>query len=182
MTAQSIDSTSHRRDSERRRVDQAYVANANGVVLIQVRGLGSMNVAPSVQAFCDEVMARKRTRFAFDLGPCRGMDSTFMGMLVGLSMQLNEDEADEDGWVCLFNTSSHHERELTTVGADRFVRIKSDLTMEPLEWEPLPTGRTTPEARLALIRHAHENLIQIDERNEARFGPFLESLVDELEE
>jgi len=44
----------------------------------------------------------------------------------------------------------------------------------------LPNVEMGPAERREMILKAHENLVEIDKRNESQFGAFLKSLSDEL--
>ena len=44
----------------------------------------------------------------------------------------------------------------------------------------LPEKTMSPEERRLLILKAHEHLVEIDKRNEAQFGSFLQTLSAEL--
>lgn len=63
-----------------------YIAVARGsdLVLIRVIGAGNMLNAPALAEFSDEQRRAGFKRFVFDLERCTGLDSTFMGVMVGL--------------------------------------------------------------------------------------------------
>ncbi len=56
------------------------VAKADDAIYVRVRGLGSMHSAPTLEAFADRAIEEGARRFVFDLSPCTGVDSTFMGL------------------------------------------------------------------------------------------------------
>jgi len=149
------------------------------MVLVRIIGLGSMNNAGLLWDFALEAMCSGSCRLAFDLAECRGMDSTFMGTLVGLSQEIDE-RMDGDGWVCVFNVSDANRELLNIIGVDKYVRFRACMPMEPIETQPLLGGDATPAKRYEIVRRAHENLVSIHKRNEARFGAFLESLAAEM--
>jgi anti-anti-sigma regulatory factor len=65
---------------------QNVVAVARGadMVIIRVVGRGNMNNAPALQEFADEQRSGGYMHFLFDFAHCAGLDSTFMGVMVGL--------------------------------------------------------------------------------------------------
>ncbi len=156
------------------------VARAGDTIVVSIHGLGNMNTAPALQEFCRQAIAAGSVHFAFDMADCKSMDSTFMGTLVGLSAAVRDKSA--DGWVCMLNARAEHRELLEIVGADRFLRFKEQVPLEDIEMEPLAERPVSPEERLALLKKAHENLVEIDARNQARFGAFLRSLSAELEQ
>jgi anti-anti-sigma regulatory factor len=148
-----------------------------------VVGIGSVNNAGALWDFAERSMNEGRHRFALDLSECRGLDSTFLGTLVGLSQEVGERsgaEGSTEGWVRVLNCSEANRELFEIVGADRYVRFRSMPEMEPIETQALPAGDRSLEERLALVRRAHENLIGIDRRNEERFSEFLKCLAAEL--
>lgn len=158
--------------------DYVEVAHAGQIIIVKVYGLGNMADALPLWVFAEQELGRGAEAFAVDLSACAGMDSTFMGTLVGVALGLNELER---GRLTILNPSEACVALLEMVGADKFVET-ADLELEPdLEMERLPSARGSMEARLQLIRRAHEHLVEIDKRNEERFGPFLKALVIELE-
>lgn len=155
------------------------VARAGDVILVRVLGLGSVNNAPLLGDFAVKALTEGSCRFAFDLAECRGLDSTFLGAMVGIAQEAAE-LAGKKGWVCVFNVSDANRELFEIVGADKYVRCGSYVAMEPIETHPLVGKPVSQEKRLEIVRRAHENLLKIDERNEARFGEFLRCLAAEM--
>ena len=85
-----------------------------------------------------------------------------------------------DGFVIAVNVSPECREVMNILGVDKFVQIRGELDLKSLETVVLPEKATTADERRLLILKAHENLIEIDKRNEAQFGAFLKSLSDEL--
>ena len=160
-------------------VGRIEVAGAGDTIVFRVVGLGSVRGAGTLWEFAERSISEGRCCFAVDLSECRGLGSTFLGTLVRLSQEVRE-RSDSKGWVAVFNCSEANRELFEIVGADRYVRFRSITEMEPIETEPLTGGAQPLEERLELVRRAHENLIGIDRRNEARFGEFLRRLAAEL--
>ena len=158
--------------------DYVEVARAGQTIIVRVNGLGNMANALPFWDLAEQELEKGADTFAVDLFACTGMDSTFMGTIVGVARALGELER---GKLTVLNPSQVCASLLEMVGADRFVEI-SNLSLEPeLEMQRLPNVRGSVEARLRLIRRAHERLVEIDKRNQEKFGPFLKALVAELE-
>ena len=51
---------------------------------------------------------------------------------------------------------------------------------EGLELRTLEVAEVSPQERMKLIVKAHQELIAVDARNEAKFGAFLKDLLDDL--
>ena len=64
--------------------DYIAVARGSDLVVIRVVGAGNMLTAPSLAEFAEEQRKAGFKRFVFDLERCKGLDSTFMGVMVGM--------------------------------------------------------------------------------------------------
>ena len=148
-------------------------------MLIKVRGLGSISNAPPLADFTQSMIEKGVSRFAVELSECDGMDSTFMGTLVGIAQTMRSRPG---GWICMLNVSGANRDLLKIVGADRFFAFdaRAGVTRD-LRMQPLPSLKVSPERRIELVRKAHENLVEIDARNERKFGALLRSLTSELD-
>ena len=73
------------------------VARGRDLVVIRVVGRGNMLNAPAVQEFAEEQRKAGFTQFLFDMERCSGLDSTFMGVMVGLQQAVVEAPAHESG-------------------------------------------------------------------------------------
>lgn len=60
------------------------VARGSDLVVIRVVGKGNMVNAPALADFADEQRKAGFSRFVFDMERCLGLDSTFMGVMVGM--------------------------------------------------------------------------------------------------
>ncbi len=151
------------------------IAHGQHAVLLQVVGLGNMHNAASLTDYIDSELNNGLLNFVIDLARCTGMDSTFMGTLTGLVARVGE----QNGALCLVNVNTDHEKLMKMIGIWELMCIYGDLNTESLETAKLMPDMN-PERRLLQIRHAHEILVAIDERNRERFGFFLESIENEI--
>lgn len=152
------------------------VSRADDAVLVEVIGLGSMFLAPTLQAFVESELRAGFLNFVIDLKKCSGMDSTFMGTFIGLSLAVKKRE----GWFCLVNVSDENHRLLKMLGVLHMVSV------HPGSF-PVAEGKSTslyptndPYARQKQIHSAHRLLIDADPMNQERFGPFIKALEEEL--
>ena len=205
------------------------VARGSDLVVVRVVGTGNMITAPVLSEFMEHEVSSGFKRFVFDLSQCRGLDSTFMGCMVGLHNSIRGDESgdsqkpvrldpvedeiipltpeealqelqlifdgemetggeqpqpplaeERDGYVIAVNVSPECRELLNILGVDRFVQIRGDADLAQLEMATLPERDMAMEERRILILNAHENLVEIDKRNEEKFGAFLRTLSEEL--
>jgi len=152
------------------------VARTEDTVILRPVGLGNMKVAMGLMDFSNEMIRTGFASFVFDLSCCKGLDSTFMGAMVGLAAASEE----HGGTTSVVNASTSNVELLQIVGADKFLRLRGEYRMENIETESLDVSSPSPERRLELVKKAHENLVDIDRRNAERFGAFLRQLSREL--
>jgi anti-sigma B factor antagonist len=157
------------------------VARSGDALYVRVRGLGSMMVAPTFEAFADRSIEEGANQFVIDLAECTGVDSTFMGLLLSLGNRLRD--AGQPHPCILINVDEHAQKQLTSVGLDAFVTIKEGRTKLPhgLTLAELAVVSASDRERLKLMVRTHRELVAADARNKAKFGPFLEGLLAELE-
>jgi hypothetical protein len=69
--------------------DYIAVARGSDLVVIRVVGKGNMLNASALSDFVETQRKAGFKRFVFDMERCHGLDSTFMGVMVGMQSQLN---------------------------------------------------------------------------------------------
>jgi anti-anti-sigma regulatory factor len=232
----SQSSRSDRHDSGVTR-DFIAVARGSDLVVIKIVGKGNMLNASALSDFAEEQRKAGFTRFVFDMERCRGLDSTFMGVMVGMHATVKSGEsarharitvamtqeaeakhsemlepmspqeaaaalnqifiaptqgagespkqpsqplAPGEGVISAVNVSSDLRNLMSMLGVDKFVKLRGNCDLSKLETTILPEKNIASDERRKLILKAHENLVEIDKRNLAQFGPFLKSLSNEL--
>lgn len=169
-------------------VDRLLVAVHGDTALIRVQGRGSFKVSAAMKEFTANAIGRGCRRLVLDMAECVGMDSTFMGVLAGLSGRLSQRG---DGRIVMVNLSLRTRGLLTTLGLDQVIEphmvgsVPDDLkpfVMQPGEsLDALDTRersqRTTTETMLA----AHEDLVRLAPGNLPKFKDVLTFLREDLE-
>jgi len=104
-------------DAEQQNDDLQAAIDGNKI-FIRVTGRGSFKVSATLKQFIAEICAQQPVAFVvMDLSDCIGMDSTFMGVLAGLSGRLKQ-----TGKILeLINLSEKNEQLLATLGVDKVV-------------------------------------------------------------
>ncbi len=150
----------------------------DSIVYCRVVGYGNMNNCAPFQESSTELQQQGYRQFIVDFSRCEGLDSTFLGILLGMAVGLN----DEPSRVMIVNASDAIVKILSEVGIDCLLEVcreKVTLPDVPMQrLEPVERGR---EQRAAMILKAHENLCRIREENQERFGRFVKILREELE-
>lgn len=143
-----------------------------------MEGLGNFSNALMFEEFCEQELKQGLDCFVVDLARCEGMDSTFMGVLAGLSTHFPPGEPK----VIVVNAGAKHRQLLDDLGLSRLVSVRQKPDLIPaLELEPLSSDTLPPRERAERILRAHQQLLDADSRNAAKFGPVLKLLKRELE-
>lgn len=153
-------------------VDEAYA-------LARVLGRGSYKVSRSLKEFASRVMDAGNTVFLVDLQHCVGMDSTFMGVLAGLSQRQQKESGRK---VILTGVSDKLVNLMKTLGLSQLVEIQGDAPeTQPQELNELERIKETPLESANTMLEAHEKLVEIDEENRLRFQDVLEYLREDIQ-
>jgi anti-anti-sigma factor len=156
--------------------DDLQAAIIGDKILIRVSGRGSFKVSATLKQFIAEVASKQSISVvALDMTECIGMDSTFMGVLAGLSGRLKQrGQALE-----LINLSEKNEALLATLGVDHVVahyRNSHGHELPALETQSLPTASATKKDLAETALQAHETLVELSEENRPRFKRVIEYL------
>jgi anti-anti-sigma factor len=161
--------------------DDLQAAFAADNLFIRVIGRGSFKVAAPMKQFIDEVCANRTVHIVvIDLAECIGMDSTFMGVLAGLSCRLKKNGQALE----LINLSEKNANLLATLGVDQVIALYSHSHGHDIpkpEAESLPTDQATKKEMAETALTAHENLVEISEENKPRFKRVIELLKEDVD-
>ncbi|MCI0652820.1 MAG: STAS domain-containing protein [Planctomycetes bacterium] len=146
-------------------------------VYCRVVGLGNMNNCAPFQRFALRMQERGCREFILDFSACDGLDSTFLGVLLGIAIG-NRSQRTR---VVVLNPSVTVRRVLEEVGLDHLLEVSAETVALPdIPLEKLIPEETTADQRIGMVLEAHENLCRIEGENRRRFGEFLRLLRSEL--
>lgn len=156
------------------------VARTKEAVYVRVTGLGNFNNAGPMREYCEKAFGEGLRTVILDLGPCTGLDSTFMGTLMGF---LNMEDNGAPVTVSIVNATPAAMRAMTCLGLPKILHVKPDpVTFPECRLETLREGWQDKRRRTLLIRDAHVALMRADKENENRFAPLVSALVKEVRE
>ena len=118
--------------------------------------------------------------FYMDLSKCRGLDSTFMGMLVDIHKKYRA----RNGCLWVSNPTANARKQLTTLGVTEIVDVRDYEKPEGFEFEEISVNAADFDSGswLRFVKKSHENLVSIDHKNRKRFNMFLQNLQTEMQE
>ena len=153
------------------------VARAGANVFIRSTGLANMKSAPMLDAFLTSEIEQGATTICIDLSACSGMDSTFMGLLVGYAKQLDTSA----GRLVIVNPSPGNLRLLQMLGVTLVVPVIEKQDAPDVNFITLTSDpQMSPLTRMELVQRAHQNLIKLTDANQGKFSTFLVALEKDL--
>jgi anti-anti-sigma factor len=160
--------------------DDLQAAVDQNKIFLRITGRGSFKVSTALKQFLESVTSHLSiSKVVIDLKDCIGMDSTFMGVLAGLSGRLKKAQCD----IVLIRVSEKNKHLLTTLGVDQVVDICTDtcgnLTIDS-EVESLSVRSSQKDLAETALK-AHEDLAELTEENQPRFKRVIELLREDVD-
>lgn len=153
------------------------IARSSSMVYVRAEGLANMKTAPLLHAFLSKARHEGVTSVYVDLSGCTGMDSTFMGLLVGNAQSFG----DAGGRLAVVKPNELCLRLLKQLGVDEVVTVVADVEVPTAEYVDIEGDQGVDvKARTDLVRQAHVNLASLNDENKAKFSAFLKALDADL--
>jgi anti-anti-sigma regulatory factor len=153
---------------------------ASDPVVIRIDGRASFQNSGCLRDFVMEMLRQGRRRFVLDFQRCAGIDSTFLGVLAGAALELKKPPG---GSLVAARVGQRNLELMRNLGLHRLLVVdsgvdqpgaeqcKTELNCEPKS--EIETAR--------MILEAHENLVNADESNRAKFQDVLAFLRNKAE-
>jgi anti-sigma B factor antagonist len=164
--------------------DPIFAVNPyNDPIVVRIQGKATFLNCGPLKEFLDGMIQRGKRQFIVDFQQCRGMDSTFLGILAGVGIRLMR--ADPPGKVVLARLGTRNLELVRNLGLHRVMLVDeqgldvADESLVALAGESAQQHEEITNARMVLA--AHENLVAVDAANEAKFQDviaFLKNQVD----
>ena len=164
--------------------DSIRVGCLGSVAWVKVGGTANHESAACIKEFLSGRFERGWRRFVIDLGGCRGIDSTFIGMLYRLAVKVSE-----EGTVDVINPGERNANSIKKLGLDDFIHLDmagdrwqrerelvDENLLKPRHCDPLDQVE-----HAEFVLQAHEALVAANEENRSRFCDVVEFLRQELE-
>lgn len=153
------------------------IARNATMVYVRAEGLANMKTAPLLNAFLARARDEGVRSTYIDLSGCTGMDSTFMGLLVGQADSFRE----AGGRLAVVKPNELCLRLLRMLGVDEVVTVVAEVEVPSAEYVDIQgDGPVDQATRTDLVREAHLHLSSLNEENKAKFGAFLSALDADL--
>jgi anti-sigma B factor antagonist len=178
-------------------MSKILVARNADLGFIKVVGRGSFQNSGCLKAFYQQLLKDGVRRFVVDLEACTYLDSTFLGILLGLGLKLKDVGS---GLLHIHNANTRNLELLKNLGLDRLISIEGNTGsalsdsfrstnganpgvlngMKDEQLKEMPCPVPTRSEAAPTILEAHENLMDFDPRNVPKFKDVVEFLREDL--
>jgi anti-anti-sigma factor len=142
-------------------------------VVVRIAGRACFQNSMCLRDFVTEMLQQGKTRFVFDFLHCTSMDSTFLGVLAGIALELRKRPG--GGSLVLSRMGSRNLELVRNLGLHRLLTVDSGefpMTFGQND-QPLQCRDQTELDHARLVLEAHENLVTVDESNRSKFQDVL---------
>jgi anti-anti-sigma factor len=138
-------------------------------VVVRIGGRACFQNSVCLRDFVNEMLQQGKTRFVFDFMHCTSMDSTFLGVLAGIALELKKRPG--GGSLVLARMGARNLELVRNLGLHRLLTVDSgDFPMNFSQGDQALQCRDQSELEHArLVLEAHENLVTADEANRTKF-------------
>jgi len=145
----------------------------------RVIGKGSFKNARHLAKYVEKASKAGMRDLVIDLQDCIHMDSTFMGVMAGLAAGRRKETLSTTR---VINTNARNLELLQTLGLDRILSIEANAPASSSgDFKPLDHADTEDKQEVAqTMLQAHQNLVDLDSQNAAKFQDVLVYLKDKL--
>lgn len=142
-------------------------------VVVRVTGRASFQNSACLRDFVTEMLAQGKNRFVFDFLHCTSMDSTFLGVLAGIALELKKRPA--GGSLVLARMGARNLELVRNLGLHRLLTVDAgdfQMGFEQCD-KALHCADQSELDHARLVLEAHENLVTADETNRNKFQDVL---------
>jgi anti-sigma B factor antagonist len=138
-------------------------------VAVKVLGRASFQNVPPLKDFLKDSYISGKRCFVFDFSECTGMDSTVLGVLAGCALELRRLEP--KGSLVLSRLSERNRDLVRNLGLHRIATLDEggESATANRASQSLSGGQLDELANARLCLEAHENLVETDSENQAKF-------------
>ena len=151
-------------------------------VVVRIAGRACFQNSACLREFVAEMLRQGKSRFVVDFQHCSSMDSTFLGVLAGIALELKR--TGRAGSLVVTRVGQRNLELMRNLGLHRLLSIDAGDIRVGFETNSrqlaCPDRSEVENARLVL--EAHENLVAADESNRAKFQDVLSFLRTRVEQ
>lgn len=140
-------------------------------VVVRITGRACFQNSACLRDFVAEILRQGKSRFVIDFQQCASMDSTFLGVLAGIALDLKRRPG--GGSIVLARMSPRNLELVRNLGLHRLLTIDAGELPRTTTETALNCHTQTELDQARLVLEAHENLVAADESNRSKFQDVL---------
>ncbi|MGK0176399.1 MAG: anti-anti-sigma factor [Lentimonas sp.] len=150
-------------------------------VIVQIYGKANYLNCNSFREFIEMTVQEGNGHIVLDFKECTGMDSTFLGILTGTALELRQQSP--AGILILCNLGERNHDLVYNLGLQNLLTIDEDLleVVDAVKKEQFSALRNMKVSDAKEVLKAHENLVEADKENAAKFQDVIAFLKNQTE-
>ncbi len=151
-------------------------------VVVRIEGRASFLNSACLRDFMSQMLKAGKASFVIDFLRCTSMDSTFLGVLAGIALDLRK--RTPKGSLVLTRMGQRNLELVRNLGLHKLLTIDSGETSANVDAcdTALVTGERGELENARLVLEAHESLVSADETNRGKFQDVLEFMKNRVEQ
>ena len=145
-------------------------------VVVKINGKANYLNCNSFREFIETIIANGNNRIFIDFEDCKGMDSTFLGILAGTAIELRK--LTPAGELVVGNLSERNFELISNLGLHNLLTVSKGKA-EPADHFDALQNQEVSDAKKIL--NAHENLAEADQGNVSKFQDVIAFLRNQVE-
>jgi anti-sigma B factor antagonist len=160
-----------------------YLVDAySNPVVVRIEGRASFLNSACLRDFMLQMLKSGKERFVVDFLRCTSMDSTFLGVLAGMALDLRK--RSPKGSLVLTRMGQRNLELVRNLGLHKLLTVDASEAGANLDAcdTPLVCGERGELENARLVLEAHENLVSADETNRGKFQDVLVFMRNRVEQ
>jgi anti-sigma B factor antagonist len=159
-----------------------YVNPYSDPILIRIEGRANFLNSGPVRDFFTRTIDQGKPRFLIDFRNCTGMDSTFLGILAGVALEVRR--KGNHAYVILARLGTRNLELVQNLGLHKILQVQPDETDTDFSTasEGLTDHKRTQQENARMVLEAHESLVEADSGNQSKFQDLLSFLRNQVQE
>ena len=159
----------------------AFLVNSSDTsVFILIEGKANFLNANSFKQFIDKSLSKNYSHYIIDFDHCTGMDSTFLGIIAWLGLQIKGSESKSH--LIVRNLNKRNKELFNNLGLQNFISTEeSILDTSKKEAGKFHALEEADRFEAIDILNAHKNLVQARKENASLFKDLISILEDKIQ-
>jgi len=154
-----------------------FLVNAHSdPIVVKIEGKANYLNCNAFREFIEKMLADGHRNIFIDFANCKGMDSTFLGILAGTAIELRK--SSPEGELVVGNLSERNYELLCNLGLQNLLAVEDSSSQTAENFDELKNQEVSDAKN---ILKAHENLAEADQENEAKFQDVIAFLRNQVE-